>query len=104
MEYADGAHLRLRRLGIDTYRGFVVFVHRDCLAWRSEGFQARSRVRDHSRGPQHHGSALGGRRCDSGGGGSQPLGGGLAGDRTTMIVVPIIAAAGLCVRKSRRGQ
>ena len=45
MEHADGAHLRLRRLGIDTYREFVVFMHRDCLVCRSEGFQVRSRVR-----------------------------------------------------------
>lgn len=45
MEQADGAQLRLRRLGIDTYREFVVFMHRDCLVCRSEGFQVRSRVR-----------------------------------------------------------
>ncbi|MDO8986422.1 thymidine phosphorylase family protein [Cypionkella sp.] len=45
LEQADGAHLRLRRLGIDTYREFVVFMHRDCLVCRSEGFQVRSRVR-----------------------------------------------------------
>ena len=45
MEQADGAQLRLRSLGIDTYREFVVFMHRDCLVCRSEGFQVRSRVR-----------------------------------------------------------
>lgn len=37
--------LRLRRLGIDTYREFVVFMNRDCAVCRSEGFQVRSRVR-----------------------------------------------------------
>lgn len=45
MEPAAGSRLRLRRLGIDTYREFVVFMHRDCLVCRSEGFQVRSRVR-----------------------------------------------------------
>ena len=37
--------LRLRRLGIDTYREFVVYMHRDCEVCRSEGFAVRSRVR-----------------------------------------------------------
>ena len=36
--------LRLRRLGIDTYREFVVYMHRDCEVCRSEGFAVRSRV------------------------------------------------------------
>jgi len=45
MEPAADSRLRLRRLGIDTYREFVVFMHRDCLVCRSEGFQVRSRVR-----------------------------------------------------------
>lgn len=37
--------LRLRRLGIDTYTDPVVFMHRDCPIFRSEGFEARARVR-----------------------------------------------------------
>ena len=36
--------LRLRRLGIDTYREFVVYMHRDCEVCRSEGFEVRSRI------------------------------------------------------------
>ena len=36
--------LRLRRLGIDTYREFVVYMNRDCEVSRSEGFEVRSRV------------------------------------------------------------
>lgn len=36
--------LRLRRLGIDTYREFVVFMNRDCEVCRSEGFEVRSRI------------------------------------------------------------
>lgn len=43
--HETAARLRLRRLEIDTYREFVVFMHRDCLVCRSEGFQARSRIR-----------------------------------------------------------
>ncbi len=38
-------HLRLRRLGIDTYRQPVVYMHRDCLICRSEGFAAQARVK-----------------------------------------------------------
>ena len=40
----EGAHLHLRRLGIDTYREFVVYMRRDCEVCRSEGFAVRSRV------------------------------------------------------------
>ncbi len=36
--------LSLRRLGIDTYREFVVYMHRECEVCRSEGFAVRSRV------------------------------------------------------------
>jgi thymidine phosphorylase len=35
----------LRRLGIDTYQEHVVFMRADCHVCRSEGFEARSRVR-----------------------------------------------------------
>ncbi len=37
-------HLHFKRLGIDTYREFVVYMHRDCEVCRSEGFAVRSRV------------------------------------------------------------
>lgn len=37
--------LKLRRLGIDTYRENVAYLHRDCEVYRAEGFQALSKVR-----------------------------------------------------------
>lgn len=37
--------LTARRLGIDTYREPVVFMHEDCAVCRAEGFRALSRVR-----------------------------------------------------------
>ena len=36
--------LTLRRVGIDTYRENVAFLHRDCLTYRAEGFQALAKV------------------------------------------------------------
>jgi thymidine phosphorylase len=36
--------LLLRRVGIDTYRENVVYLHRDCEVYRAEGFQALSKV------------------------------------------------------------
>ena len=36
--------LKLARLGIDTYRENVVYLHRDCEIYRAEGFQALSKV------------------------------------------------------------
>lgn len=36
--------LKLRRLGIDTYRENVAYLHRDCEVYRAEGFQALSKV------------------------------------------------------------
>lgn len=36
--------LRLTRLGIDTYRENVAYLHRDCEVYRAEGFQALSKV------------------------------------------------------------
>lgn len=36
--------LRYRRLGIDTYRESVVYMHRACPVCRSEGFEAQSRL------------------------------------------------------------
>ena len=45
---ADGA-LRLRRLGIDTYRENVAYLHRRCALYRAAGFQALSKVQVFSR-------------------------------------------------------
>ena len=36
--------LKLRRLGIDTYRENVAYLHRECKVYRAEGFQALSKV------------------------------------------------------------
>ena len=36
--------LALRRIGIDTYRENVAYLHRDCAVYRAEGFQALSKV------------------------------------------------------------
>ena len=36
--------LRLKRLGIDTYRQPVIYMHRQCFICRSEGFVAQARV------------------------------------------------------------
>ena len=35
----------MRRLGIDTYRENVAYLHRDCAIYRAEGFQALSKVK-----------------------------------------------------------
>ncbi len=37
--------LKLRRLGIDTYRENVAYLHRDCEVYKAEGFQALSKVK-----------------------------------------------------------
>lgn len=36
--------LKLRRLGIDTYKEAVIYMHKNCHVCRSEGFEAESRV------------------------------------------------------------
>ncbi|HSJ47311.1 MAG TPA: thymidine phosphorylase, partial [Gammaproteobacteria bacterium] len=36
--------LDLRRVAIDTYRENVAYLHRDCVLYRAEGFQALSKV------------------------------------------------------------
>ncbi len=36
--------LKLKRVGIDTYRENVAYLHRDCALYRAEGFQALSKV------------------------------------------------------------
>ena len=37
--------LRLKRLGIDTYKQPVIYMHRQCYICRSEGFAAQARVK-----------------------------------------------------------
>jgi len=37
--------LKLHRLGIDTYRENVAYLHRECEVYRAEGFQALSKVK-----------------------------------------------------------
>ena len=37
-------HLKLRRIGIDTFKENVAFLHRDCPVYRAEGFQALAKV------------------------------------------------------------
>jgi len=44
MEQRTQNSLRLRRVAIDTYKENVAYLHRDCLVYRSEGFQALSKV------------------------------------------------------------
>ena len=39
-----GARLKLRRIAIDTYRENVAYLHRECSAYRAEGFQALAKV------------------------------------------------------------
>ncbi|MBC7623699.1 MAG: thymidine phosphorylase family protein [Aeromicrobium sp.] len=44
---ADGSRngsLALRRIGIDTYKENVAYIHRDCAVYRAEGFQALSKI------------------------------------------------------------
>ncbi|MDI1245004.1 MAG: thymidine phosphorylase family protein [Rhodoferax sp.] len=48
----NGSRLALRRVGIDTYRENVAYLHRDCALYRAEGFQALSKVEVRANG-QH---------------------------------------------------
>jgi thymidine phosphorylase len=41
----DHQTLKLRRLGVDTYTDPVIFMNRGCPIFRSEGFEARARVK-----------------------------------------------------------
>jgi len=41
---AAAGTLRLRRVGIDTYRENVAYLHRQCEVYRAEGFQALAKV------------------------------------------------------------
>ena len=36
----DMPSLKLRRVGIDTYKENVAYLHRDCPVYRSEGFSS----------------------------------------------------------------
>lgn len=42
-------YLKLRRVGIDTYKENVAYLHRDCPIYRAEGFQALAKVEVNSR-------------------------------------------------------
>ncbi len=42
--------LQIRRVGIDTWRESVAYLHRDCPVVRAEGFQALSKVTVHANG------------------------------------------------------
>ncbi len=44
------APLQIRRVGIDTWRENVVYLHRDCPVVRAAGFQALSKVEVHANG------------------------------------------------------
>jgi thymidine phosphorylase len=46
------SRLKVRRLAIDTYRENVAYLHRDCHAYRAEGFQALAKVTVCSNGTQ----------------------------------------------------
>ena len=51
-EPSNGNRLALKRVAIDTYRENVAYLHRDCEAYRAEGFQALSKVEVRTNG--HH--------------------------------------------------
>ncbi len=40
--------LSVRRIGIDTYRENVAYLHRNCAIYRAEGFQALSKIQVHA--------------------------------------------------------
>ena len=42
---AENTPLRLKQLGIDTYKEAVIFMRKDCHVCRSEGFEVHARVR-----------------------------------------------------------
>ena len=46
----NGLALSIRRVGIDTWRESVAYLHRDCPVVRAEGFQALSKVTVHANG------------------------------------------------------
>ena len=48
----QAATLAVRRVGIDTWRENVAYLHRDCEVYRAEGFQALSKVEVRANGRQ----------------------------------------------------
>ncbi len=44
MDKQTSSRLKVRRIAIDTYRENVAYLHRDCLIYRAEGFQALAKV------------------------------------------------------------
>ena len=50
--------LKLRKISIDTYRENVAYLHRDCPIYRSEGFQALSKIEIHKADDGVHGNEL----------------------------------------------
>jgi len=48
----EAATLAVRRVGIDTWRENVAYLHRDCEVYRAEGFQALSKVEVRANGRQ----------------------------------------------------
>jgi thymidine phosphorylase len=44
MDKQTSAKLKVRRIAIDTYRENVAYLHRDCLIYRAEGFQALAKI------------------------------------------------------------
>ena len=47
---AQASQLQIRRVGIDTWRENVAYLHRDCPVVRAAGFQALSKVEIHANG------------------------------------------------------
>ena len=47
-------HLKLRRIGVDTYKENVAYLHRDCPVYRTEGFQALAKVEINSVSDHQH--------------------------------------------------
>ncbi len=48
--YKNNNTLSVRRIGIDTYRENVAYLHRNCAIYRAEGFQALSKIQIHAAG------------------------------------------------------
>jgi thymidine phosphorylase len=46
----DSAPLRIRCVGIDTYRENVAYLHRRCPLYLTEGFQALAKIEVHANG------------------------------------------------------
>jgi hypothetical protein len=60
---AAGSRLKLRRVAIDTYHENDAYLHRDCVVYRAEGFQALAQDSGDLRRAGHRGGAeRGGRR------------------------------------------